>query len=145
MISDALKTIGIMIAALGIVLCFADLSPAIIIGSLGWGLLGFSIPFKIDDSSHLRIRRDMAYDLAQIGYCPMGYSGEYDIGKINTRCKGAGFDKCYNCIQHMMGDNPKPRIMSIEEHDALEANDGREQRKDSGMDTVSTDGISDRN
>lgn len=128
--SDLGKTLGIMITVLGIVACFSDsaMTPAaIVIGSIGWTVGGFSVPLKFEDTESLRARRGISYDLALWGYCPEGYCGKYDPMRITTRCKGANFDKCYHCIQAKMGDTPVETIKSIAEHDAFkEAKDAEE-------------------
>lgn len=116
------KTAGVLIATLGIIACFTDTtvsSVAIVVGSLGWVFGGFTSVIFFEDREALRRRTGMADDLAKMGYCPNGYAGEFEAAKFMTRCKGAGYDKCRNCIQYLMGDKPTQRIMSIQEFDEL--------------------------
>lgn len=97
-IVSLMSTLVSFISVGGIIFAFFGDPLASLIGSLGWLLWAFSFRIIFNDTVSVSGRKIISRDLAEKGYCPRGYRGKHNPDDIHSRCLGAGYSKCVECI-----------------------------------------------
>lgn len=93
-----MKAITICIAVVLGIFAIEDRSLWGLLAAFAMTFVAYAAPEFWDDRRLRRQQKNMAHVATEAGICPHGYKGEYDRHNIYTRCKGACYEMCYDCI-----------------------------------------------